>query len=90
MELTGWAWVPLVVGFPAGLFVTLWLLARLEAWMLQPDERAAAVQRMLDQVDQVDELERAVADLMAQVAEDRRPAAQERSVEHAGSRVSSA
>lgn len=72
MELGSGVVVPLVVGFPLALFTMLWVLGRLEAWMVQPDERAAAVVRLLEQEEQVDALERAVADLMAQVAEDRR------------------
>ena len=72
MELGGGVVIPLVVGFPLALFTTLWVLGWLEAWMVQPDERAAAVQQLLDQEEQVDALERAVAELMAQVADDRR------------------
>lgn len=67
--------IPLVVGFPLALFTMLWVLGRLEAWMVQPDERAAAVQALLAKEEQVEALERAVADLMAQVTDEhRRPA----------------
>ena len=72
MELGSGVVIPLVVGFPLGLFTMLWVLGRLEAWMVQPDERAAAVQELLAQEEHVDALERAVADLMAQVADDHR------------------
>ena len=72
MELGSGVVLPLVIAFPLGLFSMLWVLGRLEAWMLQPDERAAAVQRMLDEEEQVEALERAVAELMAQVADDHR------------------
>lgn len=72
MELGSGVVIPLVVGFPLALFATMWLLGRLEAWMVQPDERAEAVRRLLAQEEQVDELEQAVVDLMAQVAADRR------------------
>ena len=72
MELGSGLIAALVVGFPLGLFAMVWVLGWLEAWMVQPDERAAAVQALLAQEGQVDDLERAVADLMAQVADDRR------------------
>lgn len=72
MELGSGVVLPLVIGFPLALFTMLWVLGRLEAWMLQPDERAAAVQRMLAEEEQVEALERAVAELMAQVADDHR------------------
>ena len=37
------------------LLFTLFL-GRLEAWMLMPDERAAAVSQLLEQVDEAEEL----------------------------------
>lgn len=58
----------LVVGFPVLLLIMIGALGWLEAWMLQPDERAAAVQRLLDQEDEVDRLELAVAQMLAPVA----------------------
>lgn len=58
----------LVVGFPVLLLVMVGALGWLEAWMLQPDERAAAVQRLLDQEDEVDRLEFAVAQMLAPLA----------------------
>lgn len=72
MELGGAVVIPLVAGFPLAMFTVLWVLGRLEAWMVQPDERAAAVQQLLAEEEQVDALERAVAELMAQVADDHR------------------
>lgn len=72
MELGSGVVIPLVVGFPLALFTMLWVLGWLEAWMVQPDERAAVVRQLLAQEDQVDALERAVAELMAQVADDHR------------------
>ncbi|HWB70967.1 MAG TPA: hypothetical protein VG452_02020 [Egibacteraceae bacterium] len=75
--------VALVVGFPLLLMCLLWLLGRLEAWMLEPDERAAAVTRLLEQVDEAEEVERAVTRLMARVAD--RPAG-ERPSQRPGSR----
>lgn len=65
----------LVAGFPVLLLVLVAALGWIEAWMLQPDERAAAVQRLLDQEDEVDRLEQAVAVMLAPVATVRRPAA---------------
>jgi hypothetical protein len=62
----------LVVGFPMLLLAGLWLLGRLEAWMLQPDERAETVQRMLEADAEAEEIEAAVTRLMAEVAD--RPA----------------
>lgn len=72
MELGGAVVIPVVVGFPLALFTMLWVLGRLEAWMVQPDERAAAVRQLLAEEEEVDALERAVAELMAQVADDHR------------------
>ncbi len=59
----------LIVGFPVLLLGFLWFMGWLESWMLAPDERAAAVSRLLEQVDEAEELERAVALLMAEVAD---------------------
>lgn len=67
----------LVVGFPVLLLLLVVLLGRLEDWMLMPDERAAAVSRLLEQVDEAEELEKAVTLLMSEVADrtaTRRPA----------------
>lgn len=58
----------LVVGFPVLLLVLVGALGWLEAWMVQPDERAAALQLLLAQEDEVDRLESAVAEMLAQVA----------------------
>ena len=59
----------LVVGFPLLLLVLVLFLGRLEDWMLMPDERAAAVTQLMDQVDETEELERAVALMMSEVAD---------------------
>lgn len=67
--------VALVIGFPLLLLVLLAALGWLEAWMVQPDERAAAVRLLLDQEDEVDRLEHAVAVMLAPVATVPRPAA---------------
>ncbi len=64
----------LVVGFPILLLAFIGFLGRMEAWMLLPDERAAAVSRLLEQVDEAEELEKAVTLLMSDVAlRNRRP-----------------
>jgi Na+-transporting methylmalonyl-CoA/oxaloacetate decarboxylase gamma subunit len=65
--------VALVIGFPVLLLVMIEALGWLEAWMLQPDERAAAVQQLLDQEDEIDRLEHAVAAMLAPVATVPRP-----------------
>jgi len=65
--------VALVIGFPVLLLVLVAGLGWLEAWMVQPDERAAAVQRLLDQEDEVERLEHAVAEMLAPVAVVPRP-----------------
>ena len=57
----------LVIGFPLLLLVLLVFLGRLESWMLLPDERAAQVSALLEQVEEADELEHAVALMMAEV-----------------------
>jgi hypothetical protein len=59
----------LVVGFPLLLLALLLSLGRLEDWVLRPGERAAAVAQLLDQVEEADELERAVALMMSEVAD---------------------
>jgi hypothetical protein len=53
--------IALVVGWPALLLMVMWLLGRLEAWVLQPDERAAAVEQLLAEAKHADEVERAAA-----------------------------
>lgn len=58
----------LVVGFPLVLLGGLGFLGWLEAWMVQPDERAAAVRSLLEEKED-SELEAAVAALLAQVAD---------------------
>lgn len=58
----------LIVGFPLALLVLLTLFDWLENWMVRPDERAAAVRDLLDRVEQVEEVERAVAEMLAAVA----------------------
>jgi hypothetical protein len=58
-----------VVGFPLMLMGALAVLAWLESWMLQPDERAAAVLRLLEQSDRAEDVEVEVARLLAVVAD---------------------
>ncbi len=83
--------IAVVVGFPLLLLLLMLALSRIEDWMLMPDERAAAVSQLLDQVDKPEELEKAVALMMSEVAD--RPttkapsaAARTRSVRLAGRR----
>lgn len=59
----------LVAGFPLLLLLLVLLLGRIEDWMLMPDERAAAVSQLLDQVDEAEDLEKAVALMMSEVAD---------------------
>jgi hypothetical protein len=59
----------LIIGFPLLLLLLVILLERIEDWMLMPDERAAAVSQLLDQVDEAEELEKAVALMMSEVAD---------------------
>ncbi|MPZ88778.1 MAG: hypothetical protein GEU81_12035 [Nitriliruptorales bacterium] len=68
----GW-WVPtLTLAVPPVLLVVLALLSRLEAWTIQPDERAAKVARLLEQATAPEELEIEVSRLFADVADTRR------------------
>lgn len=76
LELTPAAFV-LVIGFPLSLLLLVMLLGRIEDWMLMPDERAAAVSQLLEQVDEAEELEKAVALMMSEVAD--RPSARQSS-----------
>jgi hypothetical protein len=59
----------LTMGFPLLLLLLVILLERIEHWMLMPDERAAAVSKLLEQVDEAEELEKAVALMMSEVAD---------------------
>lgn len=54
-----------VLSFPVVLLVAVALLARLESWVLAPDERADAVVRILEQVDRAEAVEVAVAEVLA-------------------------
>lgn len=68
----GW-WVPtLTLVVPPLLLVVLSLLSRLEAWVIQPDERAAKVARLLEHASGPEELEVEVSRLFADVADTRR------------------
>ena len=69
--------IALIVGFPLLLLFLVLFLGRVEDWMLMPDERAAAVSQLLEQVDKTEDLERAVALMMSEVAD--RPSARPRS-----------
>lgn len=66
---TNWGAAALVAGFPLMLLLLVLLLGRIEDWMLMPDERAAAVSQLLEQVDEAEELEKAVALMMSEVAD---------------------
>lgn len=61
--------VALVVGMPLLMLGVIWLLGALEAWMLEPDERAAAVQDLLEAEEEPADIEAAVAKLLAPVAD---------------------
>ncbi len=77
MQEAGLAWLigALVLGVPALLLGVLLLLERLEAWMLRPDERAAAVAALLARVEHPEEVEVEVARLLSTVGGPaRRPA----------------
>lgn len=70
---TGVGLACLVVGFPLLLLSLLWLLGRLESWMLEADERAAAVAEVLEQAERAEEVEAAVSRLLADVTDTPRP-----------------
>ncbi len=83
--------IAVVVGFPLLLLLLILVLSRIEDWMLMPDERAAAVSELLEQVEKPEELEKAVALMMSEVADqpttkEPSPAARIRSVRLAGRR----
>jgi cytochrome c-type biogenesis protein CcmH/NrfG len=59
----------LAVCVPVVLMAMIWVLGALEAWMLQPDERAARLHLMLQQIDEPDEIEQQAARLLAEVAD---------------------
>lgn len=61
--------VALLLGFPLLLLLLVLFLGRLEDWVLNPDERAAAVSQLLEQVEEAEELEQAVALMMSEVAD---------------------
>lgn len=64
----GW-WVPLLVcAVPLLLLLSLYLLARLESWMFESDERAIRVAKLLEEMDGPDEIEQEVARMLAGVA----------------------
>lgn len=63
----------LVVGFPVLLLAAIWGLGMLEAWMLQPDERAAKINRLLEAEHEAEDVEVAVTRLVAEVADYRQP-----------------
>lgn len=60
---------PLLLAFtvPVGLFGFLLLLARFEANLVQPGERAAEVTELLQSSDEPEEVERATARMLAVV-----------------------
>lgn len=59
----------LLTGFPSLLLGVMWVLGWLEAWMLEPDERAATIEQLLEGADEAEEVEQAVTALFAQVAD---------------------
>lgn len=61
----------LLIGFPLLLLGVLWVLGWLESWMLFPDERAAAIHRLLEGSERAEDVEQAVTKLVAQVADAR-------------------
>lgn len=66
---TGVGALALLVGFPLLLLGAIGVLGWLEAWMLQPYERAVAITELLEGEEEVDEVEAAVVRLTAQVAD---------------------
>lgn len=63
----------LVVAFPAALLLGVWFLGLLENWMLRPYERAVEIERVLAHEEEVEAVERAVIDMVADVADSPRP-----------------
>lgn len=62
--------VVLVLGFPLLLLALVLALGRLEAWVFEPDERAAAVERLLDELDEAEAVEQAAVAVLAPVADE--------------------
>lgn len=62
----------LVLAFPVALLFAVWFLGRLEDWMLRPYERAVAIERVLAAEEEADAVERAVTDMVADVADSAR------------------
>ncbi len=52
------------LGVPMVLFGLLLLLARFEAWVVEPGERAARVVELLDSAEEPDEVEREAARIL--------------------------
>lgn len=59
----------LLVGFPLLLLGMLALLGALEQWMLESDQRASHVQQLLEEQRETEDVEAAVARLLAQLAD---------------------
>lgn len=59
----------LVVGFPLLLLVGVGILAWLEQWMLQPYERAVRIEALLAQEEEVEDVERGVVQVLADVVD---------------------
>lgn len=59
----------LLVGFPLLLLGMLALLGALEHWMLEPDERATQVERLLEEQREAGDVEVAVTRMLAQLAD---------------------
>lgn len=59
----------LVPAFPMALLLGVWFLGRMEDWMLRPYERAVEIERLLAAEDEAEAVERAVIDVVADVAD---------------------
>lgn len=57
----------LVAGFPLLLLAGVGILAWLERWMLQPYERAVRIEALLAQEQEVEDVERGVIQVLADV-----------------------
>jgi hypothetical protein len=69
-----WWTLALCVAVPFLLLLGLHLMAKLEAWVEAPEQRAAQVATLMDDVDETGELEVAVARLLEEAAGRRRAA----------------
>lgn len=70
---TGLGALGLLMGFPMLLLGVMWVLGWLEAWMLVPDERAAKIEELLQREHAVEEVELAVARMVAEATDEPTP-----------------